>query len=60
MDRQLMELNTRFKDDTYSFMEAAAACMPHSSTFGEKTALQPVTGHLNIAIKGPEHAVFSF
>lgn len=32
----MMELNTRFKPDTYSFMRAVAACLTRSDTFGKK------------------------
>ena len=36
LDKQMVELNTRFKPDTYGFMRAAAACLPRSDTFGDK------------------------
>ncbi len=51
-------MNTRFKADTYRLMRAAAACLPQSNTFGEKTLLQPAGTHFNIALEDSEYEVF--
>lgn len=53
-----MELNTRFKPDTYGFMRAAAACLPRSDTFGDKALIQPACAHFSIPVEDAEHTVF--
>ena len=40
-----MELNSRFKPDSYGFLRATAACMPHSDTFGDKTLIKAKASH---------------
>lgn len=59
LDRQIMELNTRFKEDTYRCMRAAAACLPRSNTFGDKAPIQPASTHFSINVGDAEHAVFT-
>ncbi|KAK7163906.1 hypothetical protein R3I94_002577 [Phoxinus phoxinus] len=60
LDKQMMELNTRFKPDTYGFMRAAAACLPRSDTFGDKALIQPACAHFSIPVEdaATEHTVF--
>uniref|UniRef100_A0A673LF96 TTF-type domain-containing protein n=1 Tax=Sinocyclocheilus rhinocerous TaxID=307959 RepID=A0A673LF96_9TELE len=50
VDKKIMELNTRFKADTYRLMRAAAACLPQSNTFGNT--------HFNNTVEDSEHEVF--
>ena len=57
LDKQMMELNTRFKPDTYGFMRAAAACLPRSDTFGGKALIRPACAHFSIPVE-EEHTVF--
>ncbi|CAL8329079.1 unnamed protein product [Merluccius merluccius] len=54
----MMELNTRFKADTYGFMRAAAACLPWSDTFGDKALIQPACAQFSILVEDAEHTVF--
>lgn len=58
LDKQMMELNTRFKPDTYGFMSAAAACSPWSDTFGDKALIRPACVHFSIPVAEEEHTVF--
>ncbi|KAJ4926584.1 hypothetical protein JOQ06_014334 [Pogonophryne albipinna] len=58
LDRQIMELDTRFKADTYVFMKAAAALLPRSSTFGNNELIQPASTHFSICVEDAEHEVF--
>ena len=58
LDRQIMELDTRFKADTYGFMRAAAALLPRSSTFGNNESIQPASTHFSICVEDAEHEVF--
>uniref|UniRef100_A0A3B4X175 TTF-type domain-containing protein n=1 Tax=Seriola lalandi dorsalis TaxID=1841481 RepID=A0A3B4X175_SERLL len=58
LDKQLMELNSRFKPNSYGFMKATAACMPHSETFGDKAHIQQACAHFSIPVEDAEHTVF--
>uniref|UniRef100_A0A3B4VA62 TTF-type domain-containing protein n=1 Tax=Seriola dumerili TaxID=41447 RepID=A0A3B4VA62_SERDU len=58
LDKQLMELNSHFKPDSYGFMKATAACMPHSETFGDKAHTQQACAHFSIPVEDAEHTVF--
>lgn len=58
LDKQLMELNSRFKADSYGFMRATAACMPHSESFGDKAHIQQACAHFSIPVEDAEHTVF--
>ncbi|KAF3844479.1 hypothetical protein F7725_007642, partial [Dissostichus mawsoni] len=58
LDRQIMELDTRFKADTYGFMRAAAALLPRSSTFGNNESIHPASTHFSICVEVAEHEVF--
>ncbi len=58
LDKQLIELNSRFKPDSYVFMKATAACMPHSETFGDKAHIQQACAHFSIPVEHAEHTVF--
>ncbi|XP_034033315.1 zinc finger MYM-type protein 1-like [Thalassophryne amazonica] len=58
LDRQLTELDTRFQEDQYGIMKAAAAFLPQSQTFGEKESLHSVCNHYNISVRDAELAVF--
>ncbi|KAI4820084.1 hypothetical protein KUCAC02_028076 [Chaenocephalus aceratus] len=58
LDRQIMELDTRFQADSYGLMKAAAACMPSSETFGEMAAIQSPSAHFGITVEAAEHTVF--
>ena len=53
-----MELNIRFKPDTYGLMRAAAACLPRSDTFGDKALIRPACAHFSIPVEDAEHTVF--
>jgi len=50
LDRQIMELDTRFKADTYG--------LPRSSTFGNNESIQPASTHVSICVEDAEHEVF--
>ncbi|CAL9692726.1 unnamed protein product [Knipowitschia caucasica] len=58
LDRQITELNIRFKPDTYGFMKATAACLPRTDTFGDIETIHPVCTHFSIHLNGAEHTVF--
>ncbi|KAL7395745.1 hypothetical protein ABVT39_022378 [Epinephelus coioides] len=58
LDKQMVELNTRFKPDTYGFMRATAACLPRSDTFGDKALIQPACAHFSFPVQDAEHTVF--
>ena len=58
LDRQIMELDTRFKADTYGFMRAAAALLPLSCTFGDNELIQPASTHFSICVEDAEPKVF--
>lgn len=51
LDKQMMELNTRFKPDTYDLMRRA-------DTFGDKALIQPACTHFSIPVQDAEHTVF--
>lgn len=57
LDRQIMELNTRFKADTCGLMRAAA-CLLCSNNFGDKSSIQPASAHFFIIVEGAEHELF--
>lgn len=58
LDRQLAELASRFQDDQYGIMKAAAACRPPTGTF-EKALLHPPCQHYGIVIGDAELSVFA-
>lgn len=58
VDRQITELNCRFKDDTYGVMRASASFTPGSATFGVKNILNDPCALYGIDIPDAEHAVF--
>lgn len=58
IDRQITELNCRFKDDTYGVMRASASFAPGSATFGVKNILNDPCALYGIDIADAEHAVF--
>lgn len=53
-----MELNSRFRDDTNSFMHAAVSRLPGSNTFGDADSLTIASKHYSIDIGGPGLIVF--
>ena len=58
LDKQMMEMNTPFKPNTYGFMRAVAACLPWSDTFGDKALIQPTCTHFSIPVEDAEYTVF--
>lgn len=58
LDRQIMELDSRFRDDTYGIMHAAASLIPGSTTFGIQELLRDPCKLFGIVIEEPEYSVF--
>lgn len=58
LDRQLMELNNRFQNDSYRIMKAAASLLPGSDAFGQMEILQVPSKHYGLGVEGPEFTVF--
>lgn len=58
LDRQITELDSRFQQDQYGIMRAAAACFPGSVTFPQKESLQHSCDHYRISIEDAEWTVF--
>lgn len=58
LDRQIMELNSRFHDDVYDFMRAAVVFSPGSSTFGDRESITVACKHYSIDIGDAELTVF--
>lgn len=58
LDRQLMELNNRFQNDSYGIMKAAASLLPGSDAFGQLEILQVPSKHYGLGVEGPEFTVF--
>lgn len=59
LDRQISELNSRFKEDTYGVMRASASFAPESATFGDKDILKAPCDLYGIEIADAEHSVFT-
>ena len=59
LDRQIGELNSRFKEDTYGIMKASDALLPGSVNFGMKELLKGPCSLYGIAITDTELAWFT-
>lgn len=58
LDRQITELNSRFQEDTYGIMQAAASFSKESQTCGLKEQLKTTCDHYAISIEDAEFTVF--
>uniref|UniRef100_A0A667Y2X2 TTF-type domain-containing protein n=1 Tax=Myripristis murdjan TaxID=586833 RepID=A0A667Y2X2_9TELE len=58
LDRQLTELHTRFQEDQYGIMRAAAAFLPPSRTFAQRESLQAACNHFHVSVGDAELTVF--
>ena len=59
LDRQITELNCRFKEDTYGIMTASASLLPGSASFGMKELLEGPCKLYGIDIRDTEYAWFT-
>lgn len=59
LDRQIAELNCRFKEDTYGIMRASASFLPGSANFGMKELLKAPCDLYETAISDAEFTVFT-
>ena len=58
LDRQINELDSRFKEDTYGMMKASSSFAPREPAFGEKDILDAPYVRYGINIPDAEHTVF--
>lgn len=58
LDRHLMELNSRFQNNSYGIMKAAASLLPTSNAFAQMEELRAASAHYGLAIGDPELSVF--
>lgn len=58
LGRQITELDSRFQEDQYGLMRAAAVCLPGSDFFSKGEVLRMPCGHYGVSFEEAELRIF--